>query len=347
MEMKSYFIGTILLLIIAAPSVALTPPALFVYGDSLVDVGNNNYLPDPAPKANFPFHGIDYPGSISTGRFGNGYIGPDYLARYMGFLQSPPPYLSITNENQMLRGVNFASAGSGILNSTGEGTISLERQVMYFQEVARNLSRRAGNLTANKLLSKSIFCISSGSNDIFAYFLAYGPQNKTTNDQFIATLVKNLEIHLKTLYNSGGRKIVALGTSVLGCIPIVRSQTPSGDCSKDLNNLSIQFKNETRVLLQSLTSTLKELTYSFVDAYEMANEIAANARQYGFTELTNACCGMGRYNGEAPCTPNSNMCSNRCNHNSWDQYHPTQAIAELVSQWSFYGSKYVSPMNIQ
>lgn len=66
MEMKSYFIGTILLLIIAAPSVALTPPALFVYGDSLVDVGNNNYLPDPAPKANFPFHGIDYPGSIST-----------------------------------------------------------------------------------------------------------------------------------------------------------------------------------------------------------------------------------------------------------------------------------------
>ncbi|KAH7690164.1 GDSL lipase/esterase protein [Dioscorea alata] len=349
MEMKSYFIGTILLLIIVAPSVAPTPPALYVYGDSLVDVGNNNYLPNPAFKANFPFQGIDYPGSIPTGRFGNGYIGPDYLAKYMGFLQSQPPYLSITNENQTLRGVNFGSGGSGILNSTGLGTISLARQVMYFQEVASNLSRRVGNLTAKKLLAKSICYISSGSNDIFAYFLTYGLLNKTTNDQFIATLVKTLKTHLTTLYNSGARKIIILGTAGLGCTPVMRSLLfpISGDCSKDLNNLSIQFKNETRALLQNLTPTLSGLRYVFIDAYEMDSLIRANAHQYGFTELTNACCGLGRFNGQAPCTPISNLCSNRDNHYSWDLVHPTRALAKLISNMSYYDSLHVFPMNIQ
>ncbi|KAM0949783.1 putative triacylglycerol lipase [Dioscorea sansibarensis] len=67
----------------------------------------------------------------------------------------------------------------------------------------------------------------------------------------------------------------------------------------------------------------------------------------GFTELTNACCGTGRFNGEGPCTPNSNLCSNRDSHYSWDQYHPSQAVARLVSILSFYESLHVFPVNIQ
>ena len=56
-------------------------PAIYVFGDSLADVGNNNYLPNAAmtSKANFPHNGIDFPGGIPTGRFSNGYNGIDYL----------------------------------------------------------------------------------------------------------------------------------------------------------------------------------------------------------------------------------------------------------------------------
>lgn len=90
MKMKSYFTGTILLLIIVSPSVAIVtpsrPPFFYPFGDSLFDVGNNNYLQDPARKANFPFNGIDYPGNNSTGRFGNGYIGPDYVGMFFPFI---------------------------------------------------------------------------------------------------------------------------------------------------------------------------------------------------------------------------------------------------------------------
>ena len=56
------------------------PPALYVFGDSILDVGNNNYLPgEDVPRANRPYYGIDFPGMIPTGRFSNGYNTADYI----------------------------------------------------------------------------------------------------------------------------------------------------------------------------------------------------------------------------------------------------------------------------
>lgn len=57
-------------------------PAIYVFGDSTADVGNNNYLPGSAAKANFPHNGIDFPSSRPTGRFSNGYNGIDFLGTY-------------------------------------------------------------------------------------------------------------------------------------------------------------------------------------------------------------------------------------------------------------------------
>jgi hypothetical protein len=56
-------------------------PAVFVLGDSTLDVGNNNYLPgEDVPRANVPFYGIDFPsGAKPTGRFSNGYNIADYI----------------------------------------------------------------------------------------------------------------------------------------------------------------------------------------------------------------------------------------------------------------------------
>lgn len=53
--------------------------AFFVFGDSLVDVGNNNYLATTA-RADAPPYGIDYPGRRPTGRFSNGFNIPDLIS---------------------------------------------------------------------------------------------------------------------------------------------------------------------------------------------------------------------------------------------------------------------------
>lgn len=57
-------------------------PAVYVLGDSLLDVGNNNYLPRSTYKANLPHNGIDYPGGMPTGRFSNGKNPADLLGTF-------------------------------------------------------------------------------------------------------------------------------------------------------------------------------------------------------------------------------------------------------------------------
>jgi len=53
--------------------------AFFVFGDSLVDSGNNNYLGTTA-RADSPPYGIDYPTHRPTGRFSNGLNIPDIIS---------------------------------------------------------------------------------------------------------------------------------------------------------------------------------------------------------------------------------------------------------------------------
>lgn len=44
----------------------------FVFGDSLTEVGNNNFLQLSLAKSNYPWYGVDYEGGRATGRFTNG-----------------------------------------------------------------------------------------------------------------------------------------------------------------------------------------------------------------------------------------------------------------------------------
>lgn len=52
--------------------------AVFVFGDSTVDPGNNNYIRTPF-KSNFPPYGRDFENQIPTGRFTNGRLATDFI----------------------------------------------------------------------------------------------------------------------------------------------------------------------------------------------------------------------------------------------------------------------------
>jgi len=51
-------------------------PAVMTFGDSTVDVGNNDYL-HTIIKANFPPYGRDFANRVATGRFCNGKLATD------------------------------------------------------------------------------------------------------------------------------------------------------------------------------------------------------------------------------------------------------------------------------
>lgn len=53
-------------------------PAVIVFGDSIVDPGNNNVI-KTIVKCNFPPYGVDFVGHKPTGRFCNGKIPTDFI----------------------------------------------------------------------------------------------------------------------------------------------------------------------------------------------------------------------------------------------------------------------------
>jgi hypothetical protein len=53
-------------------------PAIMFFGDSLVDVGNNDYI-HTIVKADAPPYGRDLEDNVATGRFGNGLLLSDII----------------------------------------------------------------------------------------------------------------------------------------------------------------------------------------------------------------------------------------------------------------------------
>ncbi|KAM0938713.1 putative triacylglycerol lipase [Dioscorea sansibarensis] len=56
-------------------------PAVIVFGDSIVDPGNNNAI-ETLVKCNFPPYGKDFPQHKPTGRFCNGKIPSDFIGNF-------------------------------------------------------------------------------------------------------------------------------------------------------------------------------------------------------------------------------------------------------------------------
>lgn len=92
---------------------------MFVFGSSLVDNGNNNFMDKSLAKANYLPYGIDFPFGPS-GRFTNGKNVIDLLGQKLNFPSFIPPFSDpSTRGSRIIHGVNFASGASGILDETG------------------------------------------------------------------------------------------------------------------------------------------------------------------------------------------------------------------------------------
>lgn len=152
---------------LAAAPMASAARAFFVFGDSLVDNGNNNFLMTTA-RADAPPYGIDFPTHMPTGRFSNGLNIPDIISEYLG-AEPALPYLSpyLRGEN-LLVGANFASAGVGILNDTGVQFVNIIRigqQLDNFEEYQRRLAAFVGDDMARQRVNQALVLITLGGND--------------------------------------------------------------------------------------------------------------------------------------------------------------------------------------
>ncbi|KAI9083857.1 hypothetical protein K1719_034115 [Acacia pycnantha] len=156
-------------------------PVMFIFGDSTADVGTNNFLTTQA-KGNVPYYGIDFPNSVPTGTFSNGFNIIDHIAQLFGYEESPPPYLALLNDR-----------GSGIIIDTGRKqwgeVVALGEQVEQFQAEKASLVETLGTSQTATFLSKALFIISVGANDPLEFStnkssITLGPQQYLAALQF-------------------------------------------------------------------------------------------------------------------------------------------------------------------
>ncbi|KAI8006266.1 GDSL esterase/lipase [Camellia lanceoleosa] len=330
-------------------------PGMYVFGDSLVDVGNNNHLKLSFNKADFPHNGIDFPGKIPTGRFSNGYNFADLLAEKVGIV-TPPPYLSLVSNKPSnaafpSTGVSFASGGSGIFNSTDfKRSIPLSKQVEYYSTIVyEDLVHQLGSSGAQLHLSKSIFTFVVGSNELLGYFSSGSDlPNKSTPQQYVDLMVLTLKQVLKSIHNFGARKYVITGIGAVGCCPSQRNQNKTEECNEEANYWTVKYNEGLKSMLQGLKSELKDIDYSILDIYGVFVRFIQTPSTFGFNEVKSACCGLGNLRAQVPCLPISSYCSNRSDHIFWDLYHPTEAATRIFVDTIFHGSQqYTVPMSVE
>lgn len=69
-------------------TVSKKPPVIYIFGDSMSDVGNNNYLLLSIAKCNYPWYGIDYESGWPTGRFTNGRTIGDIMGKHNAYMET-------------------------------------------------------------------------------------------------------------------------------------------------------------------------------------------------------------------------------------------------------------------
>ncbi|TVU27738.1 hypothetical protein EJB05_19236, partial [Eragrostis curvula] len=326
--------------------------AFFVFGDSLVDSGNNNYL-ITAARADSPPYGIDTPDHRPTGRFSNGKNLADIISEYLG---SEPvlPYLSPELDgDKMLVGANFASAAAGILNDTGIelNIIHISKQLLYFAQYQRRLSSLIGAEQTTRLVNGALVLISLGSNE-FAnnyYLFPYSARSREFSlPDYVTYILSEYKQILTKLYDLGARRVLVPGVGPIGCLPAeLALHSLDGSCDPEIQRAPELYNPWLMAMLRDLNAQLGGDVFVFVDTQRITSDFIEDPEAFGFANAKDACCGHGRFNAMAPCNLVARLCADRDAYVFWDAFHPTERANRLIVQQFMTGSvDVISPMNL-
>ncbi|XP_074306055.1 GDSL esterase/lipase At5g45960-like [Silene latifolia] len=318
--------------------------AIFVFGDSTSDPGNNNYIRTPF-KSNFAPYGRDFPNHVATGRFSNGLLSTDYIARYVGVKELIPPYLNASlSVEELMSGVSFASAGSGYdpLTPQLSGVIAMSRQLEYFKEYRSRIEGIIGVEKTNVLINKSVFIVSAGTNDfVVNYYTMPIRRRMYTLPQYQQFLVQNVHDFIKSLWDQGARKIAVAGVPPMGCLPVVITMKANSSISNRscVESLSVVARDYNELLQTQLISLQLDLAdratkIVYIDIYSVLHDIIQGRHDhstYNFEDISSGCCGTGYLEAAYLCNAVvSSVCSDASKYVFWDSIHPTEMTYYLL-----------------
>eukprot|EP00253_Pinus_taeda_P033430 PITA_33430 len=315
-------------------------PAIYIFGDSTVDPGNNNGLVTLA-KANFPPYGRDFVDHKSTGRFTNGKLVTDIASGLAGLPDVVHAYLDPEFQGpRILTGASFASSASGYEDSTSLtlNVLTMGQQWKNFKLYREQLVSMVGRENASEIISGALFVISTGTDDFTNnYYL-----NPITKAQYNVTafqdlLLDSLSKFIQGIYSEGATLFGLIGLPPFGCLPsqITIHNFIRNSCVDEFNDVAISFNQKATALLETLKPTLPGLKMAYIDIYDKLLDIIKNPSKYGFEEVRRGCCGTGLLEASIFCNSGTQMCPDPSKHVFWDSFHPTEKTYNILAQHIF------------
>ncbi|CAI9116955.1 OLC1v1018254C1 [Oldenlandia corymbosa var. corymbosa] len=263
-------------------------PCVIVFGDSVVDTGNNNNL-ETIMKVNYPPYGKDFIGGKPTGRFSNGKVPSDLIAEELGIKGILPAYLDPNLQDEdLITGVNFASGGGGFDPLTSElvNVISLSDQLELFKEYLIRLKGIAGDDRVAAVLKDGLFFVVTGSNDITNTYFST-PFRKSHYDvpSYTDLMLSSASSFIQDLYGIGARKIGVFGLPPIGCVPSQRTLKGGleRDCAENFNEMVQLFNTKLSAEINHLNTKYPDARIVYGDIYNLPLDLIYNPQKYGTT----------------------------------------------------------------
>jgi outer membrane lipase/esterase len=263
-------LGTSLSIAQAVDAKPINPASIdsvYIFGDSLVDVGNVYIAAGQQLPLSPPYF---------QGRFSNGPLWIENLLTR--FPQPISPSLA--------GGKNFAFGGGPtgffLKQPIPAGGPPPQTPGVLYQ--INTFIAPVPTVTANTL-----YFVTAGGNDFLI--------NLETNPN---VPVNNLKTAVSELYAYGARNIVLTNLPDLGKIPLINTNPTNAKALSALTNV-FNFKLEKAMV--ELRRTRPDLNIVIVDINTLLNRVTANPARYGLTNVTDACVG-GTF--DQPTTPCAN-----------------------------------------
>ncbi|KAK1398682.1 GDSL esterase/lipase [Heracleum sosnowskyi] len=311
--------------------------SILVFGDSLVDTGNNNFLPLSVLKANHYPYGESFPGGIATGRFSDGKLMSDFLAEALGLKQTVPPFTDPNlPQSELPTGVCFASAGSGYDDTTSETQVIpvTQQYQTHFKSYKQRLIGMVGELNAKNILQNSLVFSVAGSNDVALNYYANPAAIyfHGTMDEYQNALIDNIQTFIKSLYEDGCRNM-----AIAGLPPVCNPLDLGGliGCLFNKGSDANVYNTKLQAMLTELQPTLPGSKLVYADIFTPMEELALNPFLHGIQyPIGPGCCGNGLFPRMGPtCDIYAPLCGNPSNHFFWDAVHPTQTVYRYMSDY--------------
>ncbi|XP_058197486.1 GDSL esterase/lipase At5g45960-like [Rhododendron vialii] len=314
--------------------------AIFVFGDSTADPGNNNYV-TTIFKGNFLPYGRDFPNRVPTGRFTNGRLAYDFVASYAGIKEYVPPYSDPTlSIEELMTGVSFASAGSGFdpLTPQLSNVISLPKQLEYFKEYQKRVELVIGRKRTKNLVKNALYIVSAVTNDfVVNYFTVPIRRKRYSLPDYMEVSLQQVQQFMQGLLGQGARRIGVVGLPPMGCLPVVITLNSNNAI---LNRGCVDYFSSVarhhNLMLQSKLNTMQSNLFEsavrviYIDVYGPLFDMIIQSLKFNFDKVSSGCCGTGLLEASYLCNPNSYVCYDPSKYVFWDSIHPSEKAYKLL-----------------